>query len=152
MIITSEDMALWERVKGNITVFTNGCFDVMHPGHVEFLCQAKKLGDILIVGLNSDESVKRLKGPSRPILDLKGRFFMLWQLKPVDYVIAFEEDTPELLISRINPNILVKGGDYKIEDIAGADHVRKNDGQVRVLEYNSNYSTTKIINSIRGNP
>ena len=109
-------------------VFTNGCFDLMHAGHAQYLQAAKALGDILIVGLNSDESVRRLKGNSRPIIDQDNRAFMLAALSSVNYVLIFEEDTPLELIKRVMPNILVKGGDWAEDEIVGADIVKQNGG------------------------
>ncbi|MDR2834962.1 MAG: D-glycero-beta-D-manno-heptose 1-phosphate adenylyltransferase [Bacteroidales bacterium] len=126
-------------------VFTNGCFDILHLGHISYLAQARNLGDKLIIGLNSDVSVKRLKGENRPINDEFARAMILASLVFVDTIIFFEEDTPELLIKKITPNILVKGGDYKVENIAGATHVMKNGGKVEIIPFVAGYSTTKII-------
>lgn len=128
-------------------VFTNGCFDILHPGHVSYLEHARKLGDKLIVAVNSDASVSRLKGPTRPINDLTHRMHVLGGLASVDWVVAFEEDTPARLIAALNPDILVKGGDYKPEEIAGADTVIANGGEVRVLNFEEGYSTTGIIHA-----
>lgn len=125
-------------------VFTNGCFDIIHAGHVQYLSQAKALGDVLIVGLNSDDSVHRLKGPTRPINSEEDRATVLGALKPVDYVVIFDEDTPFELIKAIQPNILVKGGDYKIEDIVGADIV----DETIVLPFLEGRSTTKTISKM----
>jgi len=127
------------------TVFTNGCFDVLHYGHVRYLLEAKKLGDILVVGLNSDASVRRLKGESRPINGEKERAFVLAALSCVDYVTLFEEDTPEELIKVVKPNVLVKGGDYQIENIVGADFVIQNGGIVTTIPFVDGFSSTHII-------
>ena len=127
------------------TVFTNGCFDIIHRGHISYLNEAKSKGDILIVGLNSDASVKRLKGNERPINNQKDRKFLLENLKPVDQVIIFEQDTPYELIKEISPDILVKGGDWKIEDIIGSDIVLAQGGKVETLSFIEGYSTTAIV-------
>lgn len=132
-------------------VFTNGVFDIIHRGHVDYLNRAKALGDYLVVALNSDESVKRLKGEERPINKIEDRAFVLANLKAVDFVISFEEDTPFEIISAIIPDVLVKGGDWKIDQIVGRDIVEANGGKVYSLPYVENYSTTKIINKMRNN-
>ena len=129
-------------------VFTNGVFDIIHRGHVEYLNEAKKLGDVLIVGLNSDSSVKQIKGDSRPVNSENDRAFVLVNLKAVDYVVIFEEDTPYILIKSIVPDVLAKGGDWKTEDIVGSDIVLDSGGKVLSLKYIENYSTTGIINKI----
>ena len=129
-------------------VFTNGVFDLIHSGHVDYLIKAKNLGDVLIVGLNSDESVSRIKGDKRPILNQEERTFILSNLKPVDYVIIFEEDTPEKLISEIIPDILVKGADWAVDKIVGKDIVEKNGGKVMNIEFVNKQSTSKIIDLI----
>jgi D-glycero-beta-D-manno-heptose 1-phosphate adenylyltransferase len=129
-------------------VFTNGVFDIIHRGHVEYLCEAKKLGDILIIGLNSDSSVKIIKGSGRPINGENDRAIVLDSLKPVDYVVVFDEDNPYNLIKQILPDLLVKGGDWKPENIIGSDIVIKNGGEVINLKYVDNYSTTGIISKI----
>jgi len=129
-------------------VFTNGVFDLIHSGHVDYLSKAKKLGDVLIVGLNSDDSVKRIKGDKRPILKQEERAFILFNLKPVDYVIFFDEDTPEKLISEIIPDILVKGADWAVEKIVGKEIVEKNGGKVMNIEFMNDQSTSKIIDLI----
>lgn len=130
-------------------VFTNGCFDLLHAGHIEYLSQAKKLGDILIVGLNSDSSVRKLKGSERPINSLEDRMQVLSALSAVDHVVAFDEDTPINLIKIIRPQVFVKGGDYKKNQLPEAPVVEKNNGQVIILPYIKNHSTTAIINQIR---
>lgn len=134
--------------ENKIVVFTNGCFDILHAGHVNYLTKAKELGDILIVGLNSDSSVKRLKGSSRPITNENERAFVISQLKAVDYVILFDEDTPLNLISELIPDVLVKGADWKIENIVGRDVVERNGGKVLNIKFDIDQSTSKIINKI----
>jgi rfaE bifunctional protein nucleotidyltransferase chain/domain len=135
--------------EGKKIVFTNGCFDIIHAGHVDYLEKAKSLGNFLIVGLNSDESVRRLKGKDRPINPQDQRKKVLSALKPVDLVIIFEEDTPERLIKEIKPDVLVKGGDWKIENIVGADFVKSYGGQVFTIDFVYDTSTSKIISKIR---
>ena len=129
-------------------VFTNGCFDLIHAGHVDYLSKAKKMGDVLIVGLNSDSSVKSIKGNKRPILKENERIFILSNLKPVDYIVVFKEDTPEKLINELVPDILVKGADWKLENIVGKDLVLKNGGEVKTIKFVNDQSTTKIIKTI----
>ena len=130
---------------GKKIVFTNGCFDILHRGHAEYLEQAKSLGDLLVVGVNSDTSVKRLKGNDRPINNENDRAFMLDKLKPVDVVTIFTEDTPIDLISEVIPDVLVKGGDWKEDDIVGSDVVKGHGGKVISLKFVDSYSTTAII-------
>lgn len=137
------------KAEGETLVMTNGCFDILHPGHVSYLKAAKSLGDKLIVAVNTDESVRRLKGPDRPINSTEHRMDVLAGLSSVDYVVPFSEDTPQRLIANLLPNILVKGGDYKIEDIAGGQEVIANGGEVKVLNFEEGCSTTNIINSIK---
>ena len=129
-------------------VFTNGCFDLLHVGHIRYLSNAKKLGDFLIIGLNSDESVKILKGQNRPINQFEDRAMLLSALRSVDLVIMFGEQTPENLINKIVPDVLVKGGDYDIEDIAGYHTVIKNGGKVKTLDFYKGYSSTNYIKKI----
>ena len=129
-------------------VFTNGCFDLLHVGHIRYLSQAKKLGDFLIIGLNSDRSVKKLKGKDRPINSFEDRATLLSALNSVDLVIKFEEQTPENLIKDIVPDVLVKGGDYNIEDIVGYQIVIQNGGQVKTLSFYDGYSSTNYIDKI----
>lgn len=133
---------------GGKIVFTNGVFDIIHRGHVEYLIDAKSRGDVLIVGVNSDSSVKGIKGDSRPVNNENDRAFVLLNLKPVDYVVIFEEDIPYNLIKAILPNVLVKGGDWKVKDIVGSDIVLSEGGQVFSLKFINNYSTTAIIKKI----
>ena len=130
-------------------VFTNGCFDIIHKGHVAYLVEAKKLGDLLVIGLNSDASVKRLKGPERPINNELDRQYVMSQLKPVDFVEIFTDDTPMNLILKIMPKILVKGGDWKIEQIVGGKEVVNAGGEVFSLNFVDGYSTTSIIHKIQ---
>ena len=130
-------------------VFTNGCFDVLHFGHVHYLLEAKKLGDILVIGVNDDKSVRRLKGPSRPINGEKERTFVLAALACVDYVTLFEEDTPENLIKAVRPDVLVKGGDYHLDQIVGADFVKENGGIVTTIPFVEGFSSTKIIEQLK---
>jgi D-glycero-beta-D-manno-heptose 1-phosphate adenylyltransferase len=136
------------KAEGKKIVFTNGVFDLIHAGHVDYLSKAKALGDVLIVGLNSDDSVIRIKGNKRPILKQEERAFVLTNLKPVDYVVLFDEDTPEKLISEIIPDILVKGADWAVEKIVGREIVEKNGGRVMNIEFVNDQSTSKIIDLI----
>jgi rfaE bifunctional protein nucleotidyltransferase chain/domain len=129
-------------------VFTNGCFDILHAGHVAYLCDAFEYGDILIVGLNSDESIRRLKGNSRPVNNEHERAFVLGGLSAVDYVVIFEEDTPYDLVKLIKPNVLVKGGDWLPENIVGYDIVTSYGGSVKSLLYREGFSTTDTIGKI----
>ena len=139
-----ERLDLWRR-EGKTIVFSNGCFDILHRGHVEYLSKAADLGDKLIIGLNTDDSVKRLKGPSRPVNDEKARAVVLAGLEFVDAVVFFEEDTPYNLIKDVQPDILVKGNDYKAEDIVGYDIVTAKGGKVETIELVDGFSTTKIL-------
>lgn len=127
------------------TVFTNGCFDILHAGHVTYLEKARALGDLLIVALNTDDSTRRLKGPSRPINPLEDRAQVIAALESVDYVTWFDEDTPLNLIESLTPRLLVKGGDYEPKKIVGYDHVVKNGGKVRVIKFLEGRSTTNVI-------
>ena len=126
-------------------VFTNGCFDILHVGHVTYLQQARALGDCLIVAVNDDDSIKRLKGTDRPLNPLAARMQVLAALGCVDYVVAFSEDTPERLIKQVTPHVLVKGGDYTAEQIAGAAHVIRQGGKVKILSFVPGYSTTGLL-------
>ncbi len=152
--VISED-ALIEAVKkaqarGEKVVMTNGCFDILHAGHVSYLNHAAELGDRLIVAVNTDESVKRLKGPGRPVNSTDRRMAVLAGLGAVDWVVPFSEDTPQRLIAAVLPNLLVKGGDYKPEDIAGGKEVIAAGGEVKVLNFEEGCSTTEIIEAIKG--
>ena len=146
--ILSKTLFLW-RFKNNKIIFTNGCFDLLHDGHLQLLIKAKQLGGKLIVGINSDDSVKRLKGESRPIKNQTSRLLQLAALQMVDGVILFEEDTPLELIKMIEPDILVKGGDYKIETIVGANDVITNGGRVEIIPIVEGFSTSNIIAQIK---
>jgi rfaE bifunctional protein nucleotidyltransferase chain/domain len=137
------------KAAGEKIIFTNGCFDMLHYGHLHYLTAARALGDRLIVGVNSKESVARLKGAHRPINDDLTRYHLLASLACVDAVVEFEEDTPFELIKKVLPDVLVKGGDYEVEDIVGADLVLENGGEVRVLDFVVGYSTTNIEEKIR---
>jgi rfaE bifunctional protein nucleotidyltransferase chain/domain len=139
------------RADRKIIVFTNGCFDIIHRGHIEYLIQAKSLGDMLIIGLNSDTSVKVLKGENRPYMNQNDRAFILAHLKPVDAVSIFEEETPYNLIDIVRPDFLVKGGDYKPEQVVGRDIVESYGGEVVIIPYISGYSSSQIIDKIRRN-
>lgn len=134
-----------EMNRDKTVVFTNGCFDILHRGHVAYLNEARSLGDVLIVGMNSDASVKRLKGESRPINHEADRKFVLENLKAVDFVEIFEEDTPYNLINKVRPNTLVKGGDWSVDQIVGSDIVMKEGGKVLSLNFVDGFSTTNII-------
>ena len=138
-----------EQNKNNRIVFTNGCFDILHKGHVSYLSEARKLGDVLLVGVNSDASVKRLKGSERPINNEHDRAFVLSQLKSVDFTEIFTEDTPLNLILKVKPHVLVKGGDWKIDQIVGAKEVIANGGEVFSLNFVDGYSATSIIKKIQ---
>jgi len=141
-------MEKWRR-KGRRIVFTNGCFDLLHPGHIDYLEKARVLGDVLIVGLNDDDSIRRLKGASRPINPLSDRARMLSALRYVDMVVSFPEDTPLKLIQSLMPDVLVKGGDYKPDDIIGARDVRMNGGEVVVMPFVDGHSTSSLIERIK---
>lgn len=136
------------RSKGKRVVFTNGCFDIIHVGHVDYLSKAKKLGDVLVIGLNSDSSVKKIKGKGRPINNERDRAKVLGALSFVDYISIFGESTPERLIKELKPDILVKGGDWKIDRIVGGDFVRSRGGKVKRIPFVKGYSTTSLIKKI----
>lgn len=137
------------RAAGERIVFTNGCFDILHAGHVGYLEEARRLGDRLIVAVNGDASVRRLKGEGRPVNPLRQRMAVLAALSAVDWVVAFDDDTPEALIARLRPDVLVKGGDYRLDEVVGADQVRSWGGEVRVLSLLENFSTTSIIERLQ---
>ncbi len=137
------------KAAGKTVVLTNGCFDLLHPGHIDYLHKARELGDILIVGLNDDDSISRLKGPERPINPINDRSIMLAALKSVDLVVPFSEDTPLALISTLLPDILVKGGDYKPDEIVGAQQVRDNGGFVTIITFVDGHSTSSLIKRIQ---
>ena len=136
------------RGRGKKIVFTNGCFDILHIGHIEYLSKAKRLGQILVIGLNSDSSVKKIKGKLRPINKERSRAKVLASLYFVDYVTIFSEPTPKELIKILKPDVLVKGGDWKIEDIVGSDIVRSYGGKVKRIPFVKGYSTTSVIKKI----
>lgn len=140
----------WRSAKKRI-VFTNGCFDLLHAGHIAYLTDAAALGDVLVLGLNSDRSVQRIKGPERPINDEKTRSAVLAGMFFIDAIVFFDEDTPLNVIKTVLPDVLVKGGDYKIEDIVGAQETVENGGEVQVLTFLPGYSSTAIIDKIRKN-
>jgi rfaE bifunctional protein nucleotidyltransferase chain/domain len=144
----TKKLAEW-RKGGQKIVFTNGCFDLLHQGHVEYLEKSKNRGERLVVGLNSDDSVRRLKGKDRPVLNQQARSAVLAALESVDAVIIFDQDTPHNLIQQVIPDILIKGGDYDIKDIVGADIVKKNGGKVETIPMTEGYSTSGIINKIK---
>lgn len=137
------------KAKGRRIVMTNGCFDILHKGHIDYLKSARTLGDYLIVAVNSDRSVKRLKGSDRPVVPLEGRLAVLSALECVDFVVPFDEDTPQRLIAKVLPHVLVKGGDYTVEQIAGHKEVLASGGQVITLPLTAGFSTTNIIDKIK---
>lgn len=137
------------RLKGDFIVFTNGCFDILHAGHIHVLEEARKLGDKLIVGLNSNQSVKKIKGKDRPIIDETDRRIVLGALNCVDAVILFDEETPLKIITKLLPDILVKGGDYKKENIIGYNEITDRGGKVFTIPLIEGKSTSKIINKIK---
>lgn len=143
-------LARW-RFMGRKIVFTNGCFDLLHPGHIDYLSRARDLGDVLVIGLNSDASVHRIKGPTRPILDENSRALILASLSFTDAIILFDEDTPIELIRTVKPDILVKGGDYVAENVVGYDIVSQNGGQVIILPFLEGFSTTSLEQKILSN-
>lgn len=148
-VLSEEELLYILRHKGDKkVVFTNGCFDLLHKGHVSYLQKASELGDILVLGLNSDASVKRLKGEGRPINSQEDRASVLSALEAIDYIVIFDEDTPEKLIESIKPDVLVKGADYKKENVVGADFVEKHGGSVVLIDYIAGYSTTGIIDKM----
>lgn len=150
-VLSQEEAArLREKAKsqGKKVVFTNGCFDLLHRGHVEYLMSARKLGDMLIVGVNSDSSVRKIKGPQRPLTSLRDRMAVLASLECVDCVVSFEEDTPGRLIELLVPDVLVKGGDWRLSEVVGRETVEKNGGEVIIIDFLDGYSTRDIIKKI----
>jgi len=141
-------LAVW-RFQNKKIVFTNGCFDIIHAGHIDYLSKAKDLGNILLIGLNTDDSVRRLKGANRPVNDEKARALIIAAMQFVDAVVLFDEDTPYELIKTVQPDILVKGSDYKPEDIVGADIVLAKGGEIKTIDFLEGYSTSGIIERIR---
>jgi rfaE bifunctional protein nucleotidyltransferase chain/domain len=151
--VVSQDQALKElkawREKNKKIVFTNGCFDIIHPGHIDYLSQARDLGDILVLGLNTDQSVRRLnKGSNRPINDERTRAYVLAGLASVDLIVFFDEETPYNLIKLLQPNVLVKGNDYEVEKIIGFDILKENGGEVITIPFLEGYSTSSLIKKI----
>lgn len=142
-------LAEWRTAQSGRVVFTNGVFDLLHPGHVDVLLGARREGDLLVVGLNSDESVRRLKGPARPVRSLSERSYVLAAMAMVDAVTSFEQDTPLELILRLRPDVLVKGGDYSVDTIVGAAEVQGWGGRVSVIPLTPGQSTTSIIRKLR---
>ena len=151
--VVSQDQALKElkawREKNKKIVFTNGCFDIIHPGHIDYLSQARDLGDILVLGLNTDQSVRLLnKGSNRPINDERTRAYVLAGLASVDLIVFFDEETPYNLIKLLQPNVLVKGKDYEVEKIIGFDILKENGGEVITIPFLEGYSTSSLIKKI----
>ncbi|MFI5395151.1 MAG: D-glycero-beta-D-manno-heptose 1-phosphate adenylyltransferase [Candidatus Binatia bacterium] len=137
------------RDSGKRIVFTNGCFDLIHPGHIRYLRAAKRLGDVLVVALNSDASIRRLKGRGRPLVTARDRCEVVAALEMVDYVTVFSDDTPYQVIKRLQPDVLVKGGDWQPDQIVGADLVRAGGGTVRSLPFARGYSTTSLVKKVQ---
>ncbi len=135
--------------KGKKVVFTNGCFDILHPGHIYYLKEAKKRGDIFILGLNSDSSVRKLKGSGRPLIPERERAEILSNFEFIDYIFIFHEETPERAIREISPDILVKGGDYRKKEVVGRKFVEEKGGKVIIIPFLKGYSTTKLIEKIK---
>lgn len=146
----SDDLSFVDELKAQNKkiVFTNGVFDIIHRGHVEYLTEAKSLGDVLIVGLNSDSSVKMIKGDKRPVVSEDDRAYVLVNLKPVDYVIIFDEDNPLNLIKKVLPQVLVKGADWSEDKVIGGDVVKQNGGELKLIKFVENNSSTNIIERI----
>lgn len=140
-------LALW-KFKDYQVVFTNGCFDIIHLGHIDYLSKARNLGDILIIGLNTDDSVRRLKGKTRPVNNQEARAKILASFNFVDAIVLFDEDTPYELIKQVQPNILVKGSDYKPDEIVGADIVKQRKGRIETINFLEGYSTSSIIEKL----
>jgi rfaE bifunctional protein nucleotidyltransferase chain/domain len=149
-VLSADTIEFLKKNKGRKIVFTNGCFDILHLGHVEYLNEAKAQGDVLIIGLNSDQSVRALKGSDRPINNEDDRKAMLLNLRAVDCVQIFTEETPLEIIKLIKPDVLVKGGDWKVEQIVGSDFVLANGGIVRSLLFKNGYSTSNLIQAVQG--
>jgi D-beta-D-heptose 7-phosphate kinase/D-beta-D-heptose 1-phosphate adenosyltransferase len=152
-IKTREDLAdivKKEKASGKTVGFTNGCFDILHLGHIRYLKEAKMFCDILVIGVNSDSSVKTIKGHGRPVNDEVARAEVLAALDCVDFLSVFEEETPKELIEALTPNVLFKGGDWEEDDVVGGSHVREHGGEVKIIPYVEGYSTTKLIKKIKG--
>jgi rfaE bifunctional protein nucleotidyltransferase chain/domain len=152
VIITNKELLInliEELRKNNLKiVFTNGCFDILHKGHVKYLSEAKKFGDVLIVGINSDSSIKKIKGNKRPIIPLESRIEVLDAVNSVDFVIPFEKETPLELISLIKPDIHVKGGDYTVENLPESKLILEYGGEIKIINLVNGFSTTNVVNSI----
>ena len=145
--IAKNQIEKWKKLEKKI-VFTNGCFDIVHRGHIEYLSDAKKYGNKLVVAINSDSSIQTIKGKSRPIQNEKDRAIIIDAIKPVDLVLIFDQDNPREVILKLLPDILVKGGDYALENIIGANIVSQNGGKVKIIPFRYGNSTSKIINKI----
>ncbi len=145
--VFKQELAYW-RFRNHKIVFTNGCFDVLHRGHIEYLAQAASKGDVMVIGLNTDNSVRKLKGENRPVQDEKSRAAILASLQFVDKVILFDEETPYSLIEKIQPDVLVKGADYKPEEIVGYDIVKAKGGEIISIDIVEGYSTSSILDKI----
>jgi D-beta-D-heptose 7-phosphate kinase/D-beta-D-heptose 1-phosphate adenosyltransferase len=151
-VMTAEQLVLAvqdARAQGEKIVFTNGCFDIIHAGHVGYLTEARRLGDRLVVAINNDDSVKRIKGAGRPINPVDRRMAVLAGLSAVDWVVSFADDTPETLLQLIRPDVLVKGGDYRLDQVVGGEFVQSYGGEVRVLDFLDNCSTSAIVEKVR---
>lgn len=142
-------LARFGRPRSGRLVFTNGCFDLLHPGHVELLDEARRLGDALVVGLNTDRSVRALKGPDRPLVPEEARALVMAGLAAVDAVVLFDEETPRALVAALLPDVLVKGGDYALDAVVGRAEVEAAGGEVRILPFRTGYSTSSLIERIR---
>jgi D-beta-D-heptose 7-phosphate kinase/D-beta-D-heptose 1-phosphate adenosyltransferase len=149
-IVTWSEARAWRHAQPGRVVFTNGVFDLLHPGHVDVVVGARRCGDVLVVGLNSDASVKRLKGPERPLRNEAERAYVLAAFEAVDLVVVFEQDTPLELVRTVEPDVIVKGGDYEESTIVGAAEVRARGGEVIVIPLTPGQSTTSIIEKLRG--
>jgi rfaE bifunctional protein nucleotidyltransferase chain/domain len=147
VVSTEQGKLLLQKIRddGGISVFTNGCFDILHPGHIQYLEKARRLGDVLVIGLNSDSSIRSIKGPERPISEQNARAYMLASLACVDYIVLFDEDTPTRLIEELRPNILVKGADWEGKKLPGSDAVDR----VEYMTFLPGWSTTDIITRIQ---
>lgn len=148
--LTHHALEFLKKNEGKRIVFTNGCFDILHVGHVAYLNEAKAQGEILFIGLNSDSSVRKLKGPNRPVNNENDRKYLLENLKAVDFVEIFSEETPLELIKAVSPQVLVKGGDWAVDQIVGSDHVLAHGGEVKSLNFKDGYSTSNIIEQVQG--
>lgn len=149
-VMTWEQCAAWRAQRSGRVVFTNGVFDLLHPGHVDVLVGARRCGDALIVALNTDASVRRLKGPTRPIRSEAERAYVVAAFEAVDSVVVFDEDTPLAVVQALTPDVIVKGGDYNPDTIVGAEEVRRRGGEVVVIPLTPGQSTTRIVEQLRG--